>query len=170
MKALIVYCTASEKNKPSNEEKTANFLVESLLKKNIKAKKLLLEPAKNIGLKQQLKKEKEFKLKTKIPLLNEYDFVFIGTPIVGPLTSSPIINTFLRLIPKDAGKNSKPIFAIYSTGIIEGFALRKMQSLLSMKGIKVAKTQSFTSIFEFDSKKLFEVGKFLEEVLQKALN
>jgi hypothetical protein len=39
-----------------------------------------------------------------------------------------------------------------------------MQSLLSMKGVKPAQSEAFTSMFEFDSKKLTEIQTFFQKL------
>ncbi|MBT4596843.1 MAG: hypothetical protein HOC95_02585, partial [Candidatus Diapherotrites archaeon] len=56
-------------------------------------------------------------------------------------------------------------FALFATGIgLPGTAIKKMTSLLSMQKGKVVATQVFSSIFEFDEKKLREVNKLLEQI------
>ena len=168
-RALIVYYSEhhfSVKNKISNEEKVANELKKLFEEKNFSSQLLLLEPSKKLHLKDQFKKEKEIKLLNKIPVLSNYSFILIGTPVVGAMTSSPVINSFIRQISFSKETKKKPVFVIYSTGIISGFELKKMTSLLSMKGIKPIASDSFKSMFDFDSKKITEVKTFFNKFIE----
>ena len=167
-KIIIAYCSASEKNKHSNEEKVALELEKLFAGKGFHVKKMLLAPKKKMGLKEQFKDEKKLQLKEGITSFAGTDFVILGSPTVGSLTSSPLANTLIRSLPKISKGAKKPFFALYSTGIIQGFAIKKMQSLLSMKGITPVESASFTSIFEFDAKKLLEVKTFFERMLAAA--
>ncbi len=168
-KALIVYYTEhhfADKGKLSNEEKVVIELKKLFEEKKIQTHTLLLEPSKKLHLKDQFKKEKEIKLLNKIPELNSYSYIIIGTPIVGAMTSSPVINSFIRQINLPKISKKKPIVAIYSTGIIQGFEIKKITSLLSMKGIKPILSESFNSMFDFDSKKLKEVKTFFDKFIE----
>ncbi len=165
-KALIVYYSESENDKTTNEERVASELETLFKKANISVTKTVLRTKKKMEMKLQLKMEKALELKDKIPSLSAFDLIIVGSPIVGSLTSAPAVNTFLRQIPK--GIQSKKLrFALFSTGVIPGFAIKKMQSLLSMKGASVIDYETFTSIFEFDSKKLAEVDKFYSRIMEK---
>lgn len=150
----------------SNEEKVVNELKKLFEEKNYSVDLIQLTPTKKLLLKDQFKKEKEIILSNKIPNLNNYKCIIIGTPIVGAMTSSPVVNSFIRKISFEKNK-IKPFFVLYSTGIVHGFELKKMISLLSMKGIKPIESNSFCSIFEFDSKKLLEVKAFFEKIIEK---
>ncbi len=168
-KVLIAYPLALEKKKPSNEDKVALELEKLFSSKSFLVKKIILEPKKKLAVKEQFKKEKSLELK-KVPVLSSFDLVVLGTPIVGSLTSSPLVNAFIRSIPKKAGASvQKQKFVLFSTGVLHGFELKKMQSLLSMKGIKPIDSKSFTSMFDFDEKKLFEVKQFFERFMDRAL-
>jgi flavodoxin len=166
-KTLLVYYTEHHHNnhKPTNEDKVALELKRLFEEKKYTIDVLPLESTKKLHLKDQFKKEKEIELKTNIPNLSNYKCIIIGTPIVGAMTSSPIINSFIRQI-KFEKTNSKPQFAIYSTGIMHGFELKKMTSLLSMKGIKPINSECFSSMFDFDSKKLNEVKLFFDRFIE----
>ncbi len=164
-KALIIYYSESQKNKPGNELKVAMHLEKRLVEKNFEVTLFKLETEKKIGLSQQFKREKSINLKENISNINDYKLVIIGSPIVGSLTSAPAVNAFLRGIDQEKANNSK--FAIYATGIIPGFAQKKMSSLLSMKGIKPIESAVFTSIFEFDGKKIKEVDEFFNKIIEK---
>jgi len=168
-KALIVYYSEhhhSDKNKISNEEKVVNELKQLFEAKKTLTQLLLLEPSKKLHLKDQFKKEKEIELLNKMPNLNDYSCIIIGTPIVGAMTSSPVINSFIRQIKFSKTNLKKPAFIIYSTGIIHGFELKKINSLLSMKGIKPIASECFSSMFDFDSKKLIEVKTFFDKFIE----
>jgi hypothetical protein len=172
-KALILYYnetsfTKSKNNqkKESNEEKVVFELKRLFEEKKFLVDTINLIPTKKLHLKDQFKKEKEINLLNKLPELNNYNLVLIGTPIVGAMTSSPVINSFIRKINFGAKKN-KPLFIIYSTGIIHGFELKKLTSLLSMKGIKPIDSECFCSMFDFDSKKLVEVKSFFDRFFEK---
>ncbi|OQA31431.1 MAG: hypothetical protein BWY55_00492 [archaeon ADurb.Bin336] len=173
-KALIVYYDESSFTKPknnqqkkvSNEEKVVLELKKLLEEKKFLVDTLNLVPTKKLHLKDQFKKEKEITLSNKMPELNNYKLVLIGTPIVGAMTSSPVINSFIRKITFNS-KKTKPLFVMYSTGILHGFELKKLTSLLSMKGIKPIDSASFCSMFEFDSKKLVEVKNFFNRFFEK---
>lgn len=170
-KALIVYYSehhSSDKNKvldkskPSNVEKVATELTKLFAEKKYVVDSLQLEPVLKMHLKDQFKKEKEIELLNKIPNLNNYKYVVIGTPIVGAMTSSPVINSFIRQLKFSKTNLEKPLFVIYSTGIVHGFEIKKITSLLSMKSIKPIDSECFSSMFDFDSKKLAEVKVFFE--------
>jgi len=163
-KALIVYCKENEKSKYSNEEKTAFELEKQFTQKGFKVEKIQLKTTKKLGSKEQ-KKDKEIKFTTKPPEIKNFDFVIIGTPIIGSISSSPIINAYIRNLPKE--KSTKTKVVLYATGIIAGFAIKKMQSLLSMNGIKATDSEAFTSIFEFDEKKLLEIRKFFDRFFEQ---
>jgi flavorubredoxin len=167
-KALIVYYKENEDAKYSNEEKAAFELEKHFQKKGISVHKTQLKTVKKLGIKEQQKKEKEIKFASNPPKINDFDFLVIGTPIVGSLTSSPVINAYIRSIPKKSNTKTKTI--LYATGIIPGFAIKKMQSLLSMQGIKTTDSEAFTSIFEFDEKKLLEIKKFFDRFIEKSAN
>jgi len=167
-KVIIVYSSISEKKKLSNEDKVALELTKLFSSKSFLVKKIVLQPQKKIDVKGQLKNEKILKLKDNVPPLSSFDLVVLGTPVVGSLTSSPLINAFIRSIPKRTG-SQKPKFVLFSAGVLHGFELKKMQSLLSMKGIKPIDSQVFTSIFDFDEKKMIEVKHFFERFMDRAL-
>jgi len=166
-KALIVYFSSSEKGKQTNEEKVVLELEKLFSEKSFSVKKLLLESKKKLNLNEQFKQEKDLELKQSIEQVKEFDFVVIGSPIVGSFTSAPLVNSFIRTLPKFSENENKPLFALFATGIIPGFGIKKMQSLLSMKGIKPAESAAFTSMFEFDERKMVEVKKFFENILKK---
>lgn len=155
-----------DKIKVSNEEKVAGELKRLFEEKKYSVQTLFLEPVRKLHLKDQFKKEKEIKISTKIPSLEKYSCVVIGTPIVGAMTSSPVINSFIREIKISKEMPNKPSFVVFSTGIISGFELKKIASLLSMKGIKPVASESFNSMFEFDSKKLNEVKLFFNKFIE----
>jgi flavodoxin len=170
-RALIIYYSehhSIDKSKLSNEEKVVNELNKLFVEKKISTQTLLLEPSKRLHLKDQFKKEKEIKLLNKIPDLSNYSIIVIGTPVVGAMTSSPVINSFIRQMNFSKESKKKPIFVIYSTGIISGFELKKMTSLLSMKGIKPVISESFKSMFDFDSRKINEVKTFFNKFIELA--
>lgn len=166
-KVLIVYCRENEKSRFSNEEKTASEIEKNFAAKGFAVKKAPIYPEKKLGIREQFRTEKGIKFLPKPPQAEGFDFIVIGTPIVGPITSSPIINAYIRELPKKMPRK-KPYFVLFSTGVIPGFALKKMQSLLSMHGIKALDSEAFTSIFEFDDKKLSEVAKFFDRFTEKA--
>jgi hypothetical protein len=168
-KALIIYYTEAEKGKVANEEKVAAELEKLFKKANFAVTKALLQTKKKMEMKLQLKMEKALELKEKAPQTASFDIVVVGSPIIGSLTSAPAVNSFLRQLPKSP-KNQKTKFVLFSTGVIPGFANKKMQSLLSMKGANVIDSETFTSIFEFDNKKMQEVDKFYSRIIQKLTN
>jgi flavorubredoxin len=109
-------------------------------------------------IKKQFKTEKQLILENPIESIKKYDLIIIGTPIIS-FTSVPAVNVFIRNLP--TVKDTK--FCLFATGIgLSGKAIKKMSSLLSMKSAKIIDTQVFSSIFEFDSKKLKEVDDFFE--------
>jgi hypothetical protein len=162
-KVLIAYYSTSEKGKPSNEDKVVQALQKFIKEVNMPHKILLLEPKNKLPLKEQFKQEKNLELKEKVASLKGINYLIIGSPIVGTLTSAPLVNAFIRSLPKH-GTEINTKFYLFSTGILPGFALKKMQSLLSMKGIKSVESAAFTSMFEFDSKKIDEVKKFFNKI------
>ncbi|VVB75342.1 Uncharacterised protein [uncultured archaeon] len=170
-KVLIAYPLALEKKKPSNEDKVAMELTRHFFAKSFSVKRITLEPKKKLSVKDQFKNEKTLELKAGPSQLSSFDIVVLGTPIVGSLTSSPLVNAFIRGIPKKTGAGAKKQkFVLFSAGVLHGFELKKMQSLLSMKGIKPIDSESFTSMFDFDEKKLFEVKQFFERFMDKIVD
>jgi flavodoxin len=112
-------------------------------------------------IKKQFKTEKQLVLDTHVDSIKKYDLVIIGTPIVS-FTTVPAVNVFIRNLPTTKDKK----FCLFATGIgLPGKAIKKMSSLLSMKSAKIIDTQVFSSIFEFDSRKLLEVESFFERFL-----
>ena len=169
-KVLVAYYSTSEKNKTTNEDRIVSELSKLFHSKGFAVKKLLLAPKKNINLNKQFKQEKTIELKEKLPPMKGLDFLVVGTPIVGSLSSAPLVNAFIRLISKDKKSLGKfPKVVLFSSGIIHGFELKKMASLFSMFGIKPVDSQAFTSIFDFDEKKLVEIRNFFERFIQKSL-
>jgi len=164
-KVLIVYFSSQSKENKTSEDKVADKL-ESIFSQTHTVKKVLLQSVKKLSLKEQFKLEKELKLNVDSDIVNEFDLVIIGSPTMGSLTSSPVVNSFLRALGKQSESKASPKYALFSTGIITGFAIKKMQSLLSMKGIKPIESASFTSIFDFNEKKMSEVVEFARKLSQ----
>jgi len=155
-KAFIIYYASDLTH--SNEEKVASLLQKLFNDKNISAEKILLEPKEKLTLKQQLRMEKKIELANKQVDLSKADYVIIGSPVVDAITSSPIVNSFIRGFEKKDYSSTK--FVLFSCGIIPGLAIKKMSSLLAVNGIKVFDSQAFSSMFEFDKKKLIEAESF----------
>ena len=135
--------------------------LELLLHENkMKVRKEELKLTEEIDLRKQFKLEKKLVLKNKIPSLKDFDLIIIGTPIVS-FSSVPAVNIFIRNLPKVNEKK----FVLFATGIgLPGTTIKKMTSLLSMQKGKVIASQVFSSIFEFDEKKLREVSKLVEQI------
>jgi len=126
--------------------------------KNIEVDLFEIKIEQDYDIKKQFKNEKQLTLKNKLNSINQYDLVIIGTPLLS-FTSAPGVNAFIRELPNT--KNKK--FVLFVTGIgLPGNAVKKMSSLLSMNGANVIDTQLFSSIFEFDTKKLKEVNVFVD--------
>ncbi len=139
-------------------KKTAQRIQKKLLDLGNKAELFSLEVNNNLNIKEQFKKEKELFLTEKI-IIDEFDYIIIGTPVIS-FTSVPAVNVFIRQLENIEEKK----FILFATGIgLPGKAIKKMSSLLSMKNGKVISSKVFSSIFEFDEKKLKEVDKFIEE-------
>ena len=154
-KVLITYYPSDET--PKVAERFKKLLSDSKFKVVVKT----IEPKKNLTPKEQLKVEKTIELKNLIKSMNDYDLVIIGTPVFS-FSPMPSVSAFIRSIPKSP-KSSKKKFVLFSTSIgLPGTTIKRMQSLLSMKGGKVLDSESFSSIFEFDEKKLKEVDSFFE--------
>jgi flavodoxin len=166
MKALIAYYSTTEKEKPSNEDKVAWEFEKIFKEKKFAVTTLSLKPKKQISLAEQFKQEKELELENSIHSFDSFDLVFIGTPIVGSFTSAPAVNAFIRDLPKTS-QIPKAKIILFSVGVLHGLELKKMQSLLSMKALKILEKHSFTSIFDFDEKKLAEIRPFVENILEK---
>ena len=113
-----------------------------------------------MDLKKQFKKEKKLELLNATKSVSKFDVIVIGTPIVS-FTSVPAVNAFIRALPKT---NNKKI-VLYATGVgLPGKAIKKMSSLLSMKSVNIVGNKVFSSIFEFDERKLKEVDLFIESL------
>jgi flavorubredoxin len=116
-----------------------------------------------MDMKKQFKKEKKLELSTKIKSIKKFDIIIIGTPIVS-FKSVPAVNVFIRDLK---GVKDKKII-LFATGIgLPGRAVKKMSSLFSMHGAKIDDSQVFSSIFEFDLRKLKEVDAFYERFMKK---
>jgi len=156
MKVLIAYYPLGEVTK------VAKRFEELFKTKRIDVEHFLIEvDEKNI--KKQIKTEKKLELIKKLKSTKDYDLIIIGTPIIS-FTSVPAVNVFIRNLPNAKNKN----ICLFATGIgLPGKAIKKMSSLLSMKGSKLIDSQVFSSIFEFDSRKLAEVDNFLNRFIKK---
>jgi len=159
-KVLIAYYPSGETTKVA-ERFNLNF-------KNINFKSELKEIKliEDLEMRKQFKREKKLKLLNEITSLSKYDLIIVGTPIVA-FTSVPAVNAFIRSLPKF--ENKKVI--LYATGIgLPGKAVKKMSSLFSMNGGKVIGSKVFSSIFDFDEKKLKEVDVFFETLKKEILS
>lgn len=142
-------------------EKVAKTIQKYLKEKN-NVELLELNLDKDIDLKEQFKKEKDLNLLKKISV-KKFDYIIIGTPIIS-FTSVPAVNIFIRQIKSLEKKK----FILFATGIgLPGKAIKKMTSLLMMKKGKVISSKVFSSIFEFDERKLLEVEKFIKDISEK---
>ncbi|MEK6958877.1 MAG: hypothetical protein AABW59_02415 [archaeon] len=154
---LIAYYNHGEVQKVVDRLK--QLFIES--KHNVEENQIQIEQ--NIDLKKQFKLEKDLTIKAPISSLEKYDLVVLGTPIVS-FSSLPAVNAFIRSLPKCDGKR----FVLFATGIgLPGSTIKKMQSLLSMKGAIVEDSQIFSSIFMFDAKKIKEVEEFYKKFSKK---
>jgi hypothetical protein len=124
-----------------------------------------------ILLKQEVEIKKQFKIEKKLVLrkkplsIKSFDLVVIGTPIVS-FSSVPAVNVFIRNLKSIEDKK----FALVATGIgLPGTAIKKMQSILLMRRGKVVASQVFSSIFEFDERKLKEVEKLFAKLIDPKL-
>lgn len=143
-------------------KKTVTKMSEGLKEKNHYVETFDLVLDTSLDLKNQFKKEKELSLKNKINI-KKFDYIIIGTPIIS-FTSVPAVNIFIRQLDKIENKK----FILFATGIgLPGKAIKKMGSLLSMKKGKVIESKVFSSIFEFDEKKLNEAKKFVIDAIEK---
>ena len=156
-KVLIAYYSFGE------TPKVAQKLKQLFLSKDFSVVERNIRLSKEIEPKKQFKKEKELVLKEPTKPVSGFDLVVIGTPVVS-FSSVPAVNVFIRSIPEPKKNN----FVLFATGIgLPGKAVKKMQGLLSMKGATVIDSQTFSSIFEFDAKKLLETEKFFERFIKK---
>ncbi len=154
-KFLIAYYNLGE------VKKVAVSIQNLLLEKKQNLEVVELELNTNLDLKNQFKKEKDLSLKNKIEV-DKFDYIILGSP-VSSFTSVPAVNIFIRQLENIESKK----FILFATGIgLSGNAIKKMSSLLSMKKGKVIQSKVFSSIFEFDEKKLKEVEKFIENILE----
>jgi len=153
-KVLIAYYNLGEINKVAARIKS-NFEQDKYTVEEVQIK--LKE---EMDIKKQFKKEKKLDLLTEIKSLSSYDIIIIGTPVVS-FTSVPAVNAFIRSFPK--AENKKVV--LFATGIgLPGKAIQKMSSLFSMNGATIIGGKVFSSIFEFDERKLKEVDNFFENI------
>ncbi|MFA5358064.1 MAG: NAD(P)H-dependent oxidoreductase [archaeon] len=151
-KALVAYYSVGEAHKVSER------LLELFGKNGFETVKKVIELEKSSQQPKQSCEEKGLELKSGVKSIADYDVIVIGTPVFS-FSPAPAVSLFIKSLPNCEGKK----FVLFSTGIgLSGTTIKKMQSLLSMKGGKVVASESFSSIFEFDSKKLVEVEKFFE--------
>ncbi len=155
-KALIAYYSFGE------TQKVAQRIEKKLVEKQIISQTFIIENKKNVSLKDQFKKEKELELKNPAPFLYEFDYIFIGSPVVS-FSSAPLVNHFLKKIDEKELVNKK--IYLFATGIgLPGNTIKKMKGILAMKGTNTTSDKVFSSIFHFDEKKLKEVDEFLKEI------
>jgi len=153
-KVLIAYYNLGEINKVAARIKS-NF--ES---NKYAVKELHIKLKEEMDIKKQFKKERKLELLTEIKSISSYDIIIIGTPVVS-FTSVPAVNAFIRSLPKF--ENTKIV--LFATGIgLPGKAIQKMSSLFSMNGATVIGGKVFSSIFDFDERKLKEVDVFFENL------
>lgn len=156
-KALVAYYPSGET--PRVVEKLSERLAEA----GFEVTKKIIELEKPFRPPEQLKEEKSLVLKSGVKSLADYDAIIIGTPVFS-FSPVPAVSLFIKSLPDCRGKR----FVLFSTSIgLAGTTIKRMQSLLSMKGGKVIASESFSSIFEFDSKKMLEVEKFFETFFEK---
>jgi flavodoxin len=156
-KVLIAYYPLGE------TEKVAKKMSEVLLKNNFEVDIEVISLQQEMSIKEQFKKEKILSVNSKISSLSKYSSIIIGTPIVS-FTSVPAVNAFIRSLP-ELGQ-IKCVFFATSIGL-PGKAIKKMSSIVSMKNGIVVEGKVFSSIFEFDSRKLREVEIFVEKIKDK---
>jgi len=130
-------------------------------KENFSIEKMEIVSLPNIDPRKQKKIEQWLKVKRSPKSVKQFDLIVLGTPIFA-FSSVPAVNAFIRALPRADGKK----VILFATGVgLPGSAIKKMKSLLSMKGAKVVASQAFLSIFEFDSKKTLEIEKFFADSL-----
>ena len=153
-KVLITYYSKGEVAKVAKRMQT------SFEKKKFKVTIKEIKLKEEMEIKKQFKKEKKLELSSMPKSISSYDIIVIGTQIVS-FTSVPAVNAYIRSLPK---ANEKKVI-LFATGIgLPGKAIKKMSSLLSMNGCKVIGSKVFSSIFEFDERKLKEVDAFIESI------
>lgn len=158
-KAIIAYYSFGE------IEKVVQRLEKKLLELGISSEIFLIEDKKKHSIKDQFKKEKELELNKIIPSFKEIDYFFIGSPVVS-FSSVPIVNVFLKNL-NEKQLIDKKVY-LFATGIgLPGNTIKKMKAVLAMKGILVTSDKVFSSIFNFDEKKLKEVDEFVKEIIKK---
>ncbi len=158
-KSLIVYFSLT-----GNTERAAEIISEFLKKKgiNVSLFKLVSEHNYSFFKNCQLAlKEKEIPLK-KIPEINNYDFLFIGSP-VWAFNITPPIRTFLN--KSNLSGKSVFLFTTYGSGIGKGKAMRNFEKLVKEKGGKIkGKIELKGKIVEREKEKIEkEVEKCLKE-------
>ena len=154
VKVLIVYYPKGEVSKVSKR------MQESFEKKKFKVTIKQIKLKEEMDIRKQFKREKKLELSGMPKSISSYNIIIIGSPIVA-FTSVPAVNAFIRSLPKASEKK----VILYATGIgLPGKAIKKMSSLLSMKGCKIIGSKVFSSIFEFDERKLKEVDAFIESI------
>jgi len=129
--SLIVYFSLT-----GNTEKAGKIISEFLKNKGVNVSLFKLIPEHNYSFLKNCQfalKEKEILLK-EIPEINDYDFLFIGSPIWA-FNMTPAIRTFLNK-SNLSGKNVF-LFTTYGSGIGKSKAMRKMEELVKEKGGKI---------------------------------
>jgi flavorubredoxin len=159
-KVLIAYYPTDE------NPKVAQRIEKLFSEKKISVIMKTIEPKVELDPKEQARYEKDLELKNYVKSLNEFDLIVIGTPVFS-FSPMPAVSAFIRSLPKVSKESSKK-FVLFSTSVgLPGTTIKRMQSLLSMKGAKVIDSESFSSIFEFDERKMKEVDKFFERFIKK---
>ncbi|MAF79999.1 hypothetical protein CL629_02880 [bacterium] len=103
---------------------------------------------------------KDIELVEPVVDLNDFDVVFIGTPVWN-FCPSPIILSYLRQLTNVKGKS----FVIFSTCTgLPGTTLKRMANILAVKGGKVIGSLTIKSIFDLDEEKLQIVKQFVEKL------
>ena len=129
--SLIVYFSLTGRT-----EKVGKIISEFLKNKGVNISLFKLIPEHNYSFFKNCQlafKEKEIPLK-KIPEINNYDFLFIGSP-VWAFNITPAIRTFLNK-SNLSGKNVF-LFTTYGSGIGKEKAMRKMEEIVKEKNGKI---------------------------------
>ena len=129
--SLIVYFSLT-----GNTERAGKIISEFLKNKGINVSLFKLIPGHNYSFFKNCQlalKEKEILLK-EIPVVDNFDFLFIGSP-VWAFNITPAIRTFLNN-SNLSGKNVF-LFTTYGSGTGKGKAMRNFEKLVKEKGGKI---------------------------------
>ena len=141
MKVLVAFYSKTGRTK-----KVAEEIAGAIISKGHEAVLHEIIPCQNIKATKYPKNEKEVMLVNPVVKVEEFDLVFVGTPVWN-FCPTPMVTTYLReLVIKKRKK-----FALFSTcTALPGTTTKRMTNILATRKGEVVGTVNLNSFFEID--------------------